>query len=125
MNSASCLYDLSATLSLLAQVQTNPQWYSNRKRFIEIRNSKEIRKHACEDTEEAVCVRQQLNQYELFALGIFYEIIDQQMYRHYYRGTVVADWLECMPFIVEERKENSQAWVQLERLVKEFQKPEA
>lgn len=111
---------LNATLNLLAQVQTNPQWFENRRKFIAIKESKKIREHALGKSDAAICVRQQLNQYELFALGIFYEIIDEGMYRRYYRGTIISDWTECSPFIHEERSKNKRAWIELEKLVERF-----
>lgn len=112
---------LVSTLNLLIQIQTNEHWRDTRQRFIEMRDSKDgLRKHANEDTPEAMIIRHQLNQYELIALGIKAGILDEVMYRKYYRGTVLRDWTDCLPFISEERKENNRYWIELEDLVERF-----
>lgn len=108
---------LTQTLTLITNLQTNSHWKENRIEFIKLRESKEIRKHANQDTEDAQCIRQYLNHYELIALGIDLGIIEYSMYKRYYRGTIIRDWNECYPFVEDERKENSKYWVEVENLV--------
>ena len=111
---------LTATINLLTQIQTNPTWSENRLKFIKIRESNKIREHAHQQTEEAQCVRLQLNQYELIALGVSLGIVDKETYRRYFRTTIIRDWTECHPFIVAERRENLPYWTELERLIADF-----
>lgn len=107
---------------MLVNQQTNSHWVENRKKFIELRNSKDgLKKFALEGSSEGLTIRAALNQYELIAVGIHAGILDEEMYRSFYRGTVLKDWRASSEFIHEERKENPKYWVELERLVKRFE----
>jgi hypothetical protein len=113
---------LSATLQLLIHLQSNDHWIESRRMFISLRESKEgLKKHAGDNTKEALAIRATLNQYELVAIGIRNGILDKHMYHTYYRGTVLKDWLACAEFVDAERKDNPRYWIQLEALAKEFQ----
>jgi|ERR1019366_154727 hypothetical protein len=114
---------LRETLEILNHRQTNPHWIESRKVFIELRDSKDgLKKHALEKTNEALIIRSTLNQYEVIAIGIKSGIIDEAMYRSYYRGTLLRDWAEAVQFVDEERKENSQYWIELQQLAERFKK---
>jgi hypothetical protein len=114
---------ITATLQLLIELQTNEHWVDNRKTFIELREAKDgLKKHAGGTTKETLAIRKILNQYELIALGIESGILDKQMYRNYYRTTILKDWMACAEFIAHERDEASSPtyWIYLERLANEF-----
>lgn len=117
---------LAATLRMLIHIQTNAHWLENRKLFVELRDSKDgLRKHAQEHSKEAFAIRAMLNQYELISIGIGRGILDETMYRNYYRGTVVKDWMAAAQFIDAERKENDRYWIELQHLAERFQAHEA
>jgi Domain of unknown function (DUF4760) len=112
---------LNETLQLIMQMQINEHWRGNRIQFIELRESKDgLKKHAHEKTEDATCIRNVLNQYELIAIGIHSNIIDEEMFRRYYRTTVINDWTACWEFIELERRGNLPFWVELETMVNSF-----
>jgi hypothetical protein len=116
---------LTATLNLLINIQTNPRWVENRQKYILLRDGTDgLKKYAQETSENAMVVRSMLNQYELIATGIHAGILDEQMYRTYYRGTLLKDWRAGTEFIHKERQENPKYWVELELLVKRFEQPE-
>jgi hypothetical protein len=97
-------------------------WVENRRKLIELRNAEDgLKKYALKGNEESLAIRATLNQYELIAVGINAGILDEEMYRLFYRGTLIKDWRASSEFVHEERKENSQYWVQLEDLVKRYQ----
>lgn len=84
---------LRATLDLLVQIQTNAHWRENRLKFVQLRDAKEgLKKHANEESEDAMCIRFQLNQYEIIAAGIDVGILDEDLYRRYYQGTYLRDF---------------------------------
>ena len=115
---------LTSTLNILVQLQTNSHWRENRLKFLELRDNKDgLKKFAQETTDDALCIRSQLNQYEMIALGIEAKILDESMYRKYYRGTVMRDWAACLPFIEAERADNAAYWIRLESLVARFKQP--
>jgi hypothetical protein len=112
---------LSSTLQLLMQMQTNDHWRENRLKFVNLRDHKDgLKRHSLENSDDALCIRSVLNQYELIALGIHSEILDNDMFRKYYRGTVLRDWTACLEFITAERSENQRYWSELEALAKQF-----
>ena len=113
---------LASTLDLLIRMSTNQHWLENRQLFVGLRDTKEgLKKHAGENSKEALAIRAMLNQYELIAVGIGNGILDEKMFRTYYRGTVVKDWLASVQFIDEERKENDRYWIELQHLAERFQ----
>jgi hypothetical protein len=117
---------LTATLNLLIDIQTNPRWVENRQAFIVLRDSSDgLKKYAQETSQQALAIRAMLNQYELIATGIHAGILDEEMYRTYYRGTVLKDWRAAHEFIHKERAENPNYWIELESLVKRFERPVA
>jgi hypothetical protein len=112
----------SATLHLLVNMQTNSHWVQNRQKFIGLRSGEDgLKKYALKATEDSLTIRAALNQYELIAVGIDAGILDEEMYRKFYRGTLLKDWRASGEFIHEERKENARYWIELEKLVKRFE----
>jgi ribosomal protein S9 len=112
---------LAATLTLLMHTQTNPHWIENRQRFVTLRDSKDgLKKYAQGHSEEAFSIRAMLNQYEMIAIGIGQGILDEQMYRTYYRGTALKDWTASIEFVTQERQENSNYWIAFQHLAERF-----
>jgi hypothetical protein len=113
---------LSSTLQMLMQMQINDHWRENRLKFVTLRDHPDgLKKHSLKSTDENLCVKSVLNQYELIAIGIHSEILDSKMFENYYRGTVLKDWLACAEFVAEERKVNNRFWVELQTLTKTFE----
>ncbi|MFH3481648.1 DUF4760 domain-containing protein [Xanthobacter variabilis] len=114
---------LSATLNILMHMHSDQNWRENRTKFISLRNSKDgLKKFANETCDESTIIRFQLNFYELVALGIKKGILDEEMFKLYYRGTVLKDWKASQEFIENERDKShyKEYWVELEALAKRF-----
>lgn len=118
---------LRATLDLIVHVSVDGEWRTWRQNFIKIRDSKDGLKKYAADPElarsvEALDIRTQLNLYELVALGIQDGILDEAMYKKYYRGTVIKDFDASREYIAIERGENAKYWILFEGLVEHWRK---
>jgi len=83
-------------------------------------NTVGLKQHALKNDADALVVRAVLNQYELIAIGIRHEILDESMFRLFYRGTVLRDWNALADFIQMERHDNALYWIELEHLADRF-----
>jgi len=105
--------------------QSNKEWVENRLKFIELRNHQDgLEKYANSNGIEALTIRRQLNIYELIAIGIKNDILDEEMYKHYYKSTVVRDFKGSRNFVDRERKgvDGTQTfWVEFEEMAKRFE----
>lgn len=113
---------------MLTHIQTNTHWRENRLKFVKLRGSKDgFKKYANEETENTMCIRQQLNQYELISCGIDCGVLDEGLYKKYFRGTFLRDLKASKEFIDLERAgskdpmaENKNYWIECEKLGEKF-----
>ncbi|MFZ4120063.1 MAG: DUF4760 domain-containing protein [Caulobacterales bacterium] len=57
-----------------------------------------------------------LNRYETFALAIFRDAMDEELYRGWWRSTLLDDFDRLRPFISKARKNAPKAFIEFERL---------
>jgi len=118
---------LEVTLKLLIRHQSNQQWVKNRTKFIQLRDAAEgLQKHANQTTEDTTIIRKHLNHYELIAIGIKQGILDEEMFRNYYKTTVVRDYTASLTFIEQERtgpdaRPGAAYWSEFESMAKRFE----
>lgn len=97
-----------ATLSLLSEREWDETALKSREQFIRERDSEDglvswaDPKHR--DTPQATAIRHVLNEYELIAIGIKESILDEELYRRWFRGTCIRDWEKSARFVYELRQ---------------------
>ncbi|MEQ9639910.1 MAG: DUF4760 domain-containing protein [Alphaproteobacteria bacterium] len=98
---------MRATLDLIEKSESTPEYRENHKIFVEHRLAGSFgRLHAPEtDTDKThrQRVHAYLNHYELIAIGIEKEILDEAFYKNWIRSGLVRDWNAAGSFIQRER----------------------
>lgn len=63
-------------------------------------------------------IRSTLNDYELIAIGISKDIIDEDVYKTWFRGSLLKDWTAAAPFVRQIRasENNPKIYIELETL---------
>ena len=126
---------LRATLDIVLHSQHNQTYLDKRQIFIKIRDQDGgIAKYtsvANSNDDECAAIREVLNFYELIAIGIDIGIVDEEMYKRYYRMTVISDWEACESFILQLRRneqkrrgmqEEPPFYVEFEKLAKSWKR---
>ncbi len=110
-------------------MQTNISFLEERRLFINVRSTGRILdwvdpKHV--DSHELRAIRATLNMYEFVAIGIKKATMDGGLYKLSYRTTVVQDWIDLKPFVMEMRRvtKNPKFYCEYEALVHEWAKRE-
>jgi len=101
------IFSRRATLDLVMSEQTDPGTIERRTKFVTLRDEGHLSKYADPQnthSEESEIVRSVLNKYELVAVGIGQGTIDEASYKKWCRTTLVKDWIECKPFIMQLRR---------------------
>lgn len=96
-----------ATLDIVLSEETDPRTIEQRTTFVELRDSGHLSKWADPDnthSDESAVLRAVLNRYELVAIGIKQGTIDEKSYKEWCRTTLVKDWIECRPFVMQLRR---------------------
>lgn len=114
-----------ATLDLIMSEQSQETLISNRKKFIALKKAGHLVKWADPeqaDTDSASVLRAILNRYELVAIGINEKTLNERVYKNYGRTTVVGDWIDCKPFVMQRRqtKNNPKLYCEFEKLAKKW-----
>jgi len=114
-----------ATLDLVLSEQTDPEFLELRNNFVNLRDEGDLVAYAKTPKERAepnAQIRSILNRYELVAIGIKQKTIDEKSYKDWCRTTLVKDWLECKPFVMEIRRQakNPNFYCELEWLAKRW-----
>ncbi len=98
-----------ATLDLLSRQEWDGDYISARKRFIELRDSGEgFIKYAAPEFRtkgEVADIKNILNGYELIAVGIKIGILDEDLYKLWFRSAFLKDWVMARQFIRTIRTE--------------------
>jgi len=96
-----------ATLDLLLLQQTDQGTINSRTEFTKLRDEGHLSKWAEPDnthSKHATTLRAILNKYELIAIGLQQGILDEKFYKKWHRTTLVKDWIECKPFVMQIRQ---------------------
>ncbi len=117
---------LRATLDVILHTQCNDAHCARRTEFVSLRDDNDgdgiaaIAQHAHTHHEKAAIVRDNLNHYEMIAIGISMGILDAGMYKRYYVSTFIKDWDACSAFVVQIRRKdnNDNLYIEYENLVK-------
>ena len=111
-----------ATLDLLVQKEWDRDYIEAKQQFNLLRDAEAGLKiwSAPEhrNSPQLQNIRSTLNDYELIAIGIREGIIDEQVYKTWFRGSFLKDWEASPSLILEIRKTDgaSKAYIQLEWL---------
>jgi hypothetical protein len=94
------------TTDLLLSEQNSADILKSRRDFISLRDQERLIEHFDQafQSENALTIANALNRYELTAIAIKNGSLSYKMYRRWCRSTVIKDWIECKPFIMEIRK---------------------
>ena len=98
-----------ATLDTILRQQSDAVLLEQGKIFTALRNSDNIAQYALPEnasSPSALSIMAALNLSEFIAIGISEKIIDERIYKRYYRTEYVDDWIGCKPFVEELRRQS-------------------
>lgn len=75
-----------------------------------------------ESSVNATALRSILNNYELIALGIHCGVLDETIFRRYFKSTTVSDYERVKPYIDEVRKRYPRVYTEYEALYEKWRK---
>ncbi len=108
------LASLRATIDYISNTEgTSEQWFKLRTKFSELMDQGSLvslfgKDESEEKTEEVATVCTFLNHFELTSVGIKHKILNENLYREWFRGSYIKIWRDSNPFISELRKRRSQ-----------------
>lgn len=95
-------------MDLLSKFEYDAEQVELRKAFRELRDKRPERlvhwaadEHR--DSKEQHTILAICNQYELIAIGVQEGILDEALYRRWFRSQLLLDWEECNAFVSEQR----------------------
>lgn len=96
-----------ATLDMLVKKEWDREYAQARAKFIKLRNSElGLGMWATKDhhgSEQYLLINSVLNDYEIIALGIRKQILDEEFYKLWFRTSFLKDYNAARPFIEELR----------------------
>ncbi len=96
-----------ATIDLIEKAESTQHYRDQAAAFIKARDSGKLGRLGDPKIDEDRLLRRQvlgyLNHYELIAIGIEDNILDEAIYRKWMQSAAVADWNDAVPFIQDER----------------------
>lgn len=104
------------TINTIERQLWDGDYIATRAKFINARDSKtadDLRELASKDnakSDEAAAVRSILNNYELLSLGIMTGVLDEAIYKRYFRKTFITDYELSKPFIDGVRARSPRAY---------------
>jgi hypothetical protein len=97
-----------------------------RKDFVRLREDRdallEAAKQDNQSGDDASVIRSILNDYEIIALGIRRDILDERIFKLWFKTTFLNDYEKMRPFVAEVRQRNRRAFVELEGLAEKWKK---
>jgi hypothetical protein len=116
---------IRATLDILMRIYTDFEWREQRRQFIKLRDSEDGLKRFAANldlrkSEEALVIMTHFNVYELIALGINAGMLDEEIYKKYWRGTLLKDYAAAIEYIEIRRKDNPMLWVLFQGLAEKW-----
>jgi hypothetical protein len=96
-----------ATIDMILAEQTNKELLQIRSEYLDALRENRLLQYANLETwftPQAFPLVSILNRYEITAIGIAEGIIDEKIYRRYWRTSLVRDWLGCQPVVVHQRE---------------------
>jgi hypothetical protein len=96
-----------ATLDMLARKEWDRDYIEARAEFVKLRDVPDglemwsRREH--QDSPQAINIRNTLNDYELIAVGIKEGILDQELYKRWFKTSFVKDWRAAREYVREIR----------------------
>ncbi len=114
-----------ATLDTILRQQSDAVLLEQGKIFTALRSSDNIAQYALPEnasSPSALSIMAALNLSEFIAIGISEKIIDERIYKRYYRTEYVDDWIGCKPFVEELRRQsgNPTYYCEIEALAKKW-----
>lgn len=119
-----------ATLDLMHRLENEELHQNRRLEFQKLRDNKDKQlsqwasgEH--DNSKEQLQIKRICNQYEMIAVGIFEGILDEKLYRRWFRSQLLLDWAACKGFIVEfrQRKKIYSIYAEFEALAEEWSTP--
>jgi hypothetical protein len=113
-----------ATIDLLVADQTNETLLKARMDFVAASADDGLLK-AIKDgiwSSEKYFFASTCNRYEILAIGIKEGIIDERIYKSYWRGTLLADWkrVETAVHYMRNRQQNPKIYIEFEDLARKW-----
>ncbi|MCP4327556.1 MAG: DUF4760 domain-containing protein [Alphaproteobacteria bacterium] len=97
-----------ATLDLLSRKEWDSDYIEARKVFLGLRDEDpglvEWAKPEHRKTPQVTNIKNTLNDYELIAIGIKENILDEELYKRWFRSSFLKDWHKSRDFIVTLRE---------------------
>lgn len=119
-----------ATLDFIAKLEIdNPEWARLRSRFAELRDGNRLLSIIASETEKdptaVIEVASFLNHFELVAVAIKHHIINEDLYKEWFKTSYLRTWHDSEAFIVAMRKEKDHPalFQEFESLAKEWRGP--
>lgn len=115
-----------ATIDLLARKEWDKSYLEARKNFNRLRDDSAGLVHwasiSHDSTDEKSVIRDTLNDYELIAIGIKEDILDERVYKRWFRSTLINDWEQAEAYIMEVRRNTSapKIFCEFEELAKKW-----
>lgn len=72
--------------------------------------------------ERRTAVSAVLNRYEAFAIGVEARAVDEDMYKKWWKTTLVEDWYVFRPLILKLQERNPRAYIEFQTLAERWQK---
>lgn len=73
-------------------------------------------------TERRKAVTAVLNRYEAFAIGVEKGAVDEEMYKRWWKTTLIEDWYVFRPLIIRLQDRNPRAYIEFQSLAEKWQK---
>lgn len=98
----------------------DPDYIKARREFVRLRDDRaallEAAKAENQEGADASTIRSILNDYEITALGIKRGILDEKIFKLWFRNSFLGDHEKLKSYIEEIRQRNPQVYVELEEL---------
>lgn len=118
-----------ATLDIFLADQTNQELLQQRGKLVAVARDEGLLSYVEESswmTERSFFMSSILNRSELFAIGMKHDIIDEGIYKEYWRSATVADWIrvEEAVYCLRERIKRPKVYCEIEALAHRWATPE-
>lgn len=98
-----------ATLDILVQKEWDSDYIAARAEFVKLRDGPDgldfWAQNQHKNSPQTVNIRNTLNDYELIAIGIKEDILDEELYKRWFKTSFLRDWRAAQGFIREIRRQ--------------------
>jgi hypothetical protein len=90
-----------ATIDYLIFTETNDELVRLRREFVKLKNAGNLEQYAARDkipSAEATTIRKIANQYEIIAIALKHKAFHADLFKMWWRSSLVADWIAIKNF---------------------------